>query len=411
MKYYYENKYHILNSDDYHLEEFFPETNKSESINHIKKAIDSPVNSANLAEFLHDKTKILIIVNDGTRTTPTDQVIDCILPMFKEKICRYLVAVGTHRNPNERELKQIFGNNLSKLNEQIYIHDSHATDLEYYGTTSAGNDVFFNKFINWADAIIVIGSCEPHYFAGYTGGRKSFLPGIAGYDTIERNHKLALSSNASILKLKGNPVHEDMVEAATMIKKPIFSIQMVLDINNKINKAVAGDLEAGLEQCIRNVDELFKLKIKKSYDIVIAEIGIPLDRNLYQAHKGIENCRKILKSGGIMILLASCTEGIGNDNFYRLLAECDSPEEVFKRIEICYKLGYHKAAKLAELMIENELYLVSELENNIATSIFIKPFNKLEDALRYSLAQKGKECCVAYIHRAGVSVAVSDIVI
>ena len=387
----------------YSLDEYSPRNRVASEGDMISNALSNPLSANGLSTFLADLKKVIILVNDGSRATPTSLVLKEILPDLEAKECKFIVATGTHRNPTDTEISRIFGQFADQLRESIIFHDCHK-ELDFYGRTSFGNDIYFSKYLAWADAVIVIGSVEPHYFAGYSGGRKSLLPGIAGYDTIERNHKHALSNESEILKLKGNPIHEDMMEALDLIDKPIFSIQMVLDLQNKVYSCVAGNIKKGLEVSTKHVDALYKIVAKKKYDIVIAIVDPPLDKNLYQAHKGVENCKNILKKGGTFILVAQCNEGIGNDNFYNLLAQCESPSDVFARIEAGYVLVYHKAAKLSQLMIENQLILVSNLEEKVVSDIFIQPFRSLRSALEMTLNKKKINPDIAVIYNAGISV-------
>ena len=266
--------------ETYSLDEFYPREKLQFPEKHINDALTDPVGSSDLRTFLLGKEKILILVNDGSRATPTALVLEEIYSSLDGLDCRYVVATGTHRDPTKGEISKIFGKYSDELKGHIYSHDCH-NNLDFYGKTRRGNDVYFSNHLRWADAVIVIGSVEPHYFAGYSGGRKSLLPGIAGYDTIERNHKLALSKESEILKLTGNPIHEDMMEAIALIDKPIFSIQMVLDIQDKVCLCSAGDIRQTLVQCTSIVDQLYKIEVNQTYNIVVAIVEPPLNRNLY----------------------------------------------------------------------------------------------------------------------------------
>lgn len=370
----------------------------------IEAAVAAPVKSVTLPDFL-STGKVLVIVNDATRPTPTAKVLDVIAEHLPDNV-EFLVAAGTHRGPTEDEFRFIFGDHLEKFAGRIHVHDSwQATEMLRIGITAHGTDVKLNRRCIEAEKIVVIGSVEPHYFAGYTGGRKAFLPGTAAYGSIEQNHSHALDSASAPLALKGNPVHDDQVNAMTLMgNKEIFSIQVVLDRNQDIYAVTAGDIRASFDAAVHKAEEVFVVPVDSKADIVIAVAGTPLDATLYQAHKAIENTKGVLAAGGIMILVAQCGEGMGNDAFVRLLGESDTPEDVIRKVSAEYKLGYHKAAKLAELIQGNDIYVVSELSPESIENIFMKPYRDIQKALDDALAAKGPEARVLVVLDACVTV-------
>ncbi|MBT6338436.1 MAG: nickel-dependent lactate racemase, partial [Desulfobacula sp.] len=201
----------------------------------IKEAIKNPINSKSFKAFLSDAKKVLVIVNDATRPTPTKKILEFIFDDLKQTNFNFIIATGAHRGPSQEEYLQIFGSFYEEIKDQIIVHDARVEDdMVFLGQSTNGTQMYVNKAGVEADKIIIISSVEPHYFAGYTGGRKSFLPGIAGYKTIEQNHKLALAPEAKALALDGNPVHEDMIDAIKTVKQEIFSIMTVLDKNHKV---------------------------------------------------------------------------------------------------------------------------------------------------------------------------------
>jgi nickel-dependent lactate racemase len=238
---------------------------------------------------------------------------------------------------------------------------------------------------------VIISSVEPHYFAGYTGGRKSFLPGIASFKTIEQNHKLALKQEARALALEGNPVHEDMIDALSTVKKEIFTISTVLDKNHRIYAATAGDIYKSMEAAVSKAEEVFVAKIPEKADIVVSVVKFPSDIDLYQAQKGIDNAKYALKEGAILLLVAKCRMGIGEDSFVKLLSSADSPRDALDKIEKKFVIGYHKAAKMAEVGLYAQTWAVTDLDPEILESIFIRPFSSLQEALDKAFEEKGKD--------------------
>ena len=193
----------------------------------IRKALANPSGYKSLRDFLKDARDVLFIVNDPTRPTPTSRVLDIIQDDIAGHKVSFIVATGIHRKPTEEEYLQIFGEKLyAKYKDCIHVHEAKKSeDMVYLGTSKNGTEMKVNRLGVDAHKIVIITSVEPHYFAGYTGGRKSFLPGIASYETITQNHKLALKREACALKLEGNPVHQDMIDALSTVKKEIFRHQ------------------------------------------------------------------------------------------------------------------------------------------------------------------------------------------
>ncbi len=365
----------------------------------VRKAIESPINSKSLRDFLAGARDVLFIVNDATRPTPTARVLEIIYEAIKPYNIKFIIATGIHRAPTEEEYRQIFGPYYEEFRSRIHAHDSRADkDMVYVGKSRNGTEMYVNRLGMEAHKIVIISSVEPHYFAGYTGGRKSFLPGIASYETIEQNHKLALNPQAKVLTLKGNPVHEDMVDALVAIRdKEIFAIMTVLDKNHGIYAATAGNVHDSFMIATDRANEVFVVKIKEKAEVVVSVARLPMDIDLYQSQKALENGKLALKKGGILILVSKCRCGIGDETFVRLLSSCAKPEEVLRKIDEAYALGYHKAAKLAETALWSEMYGVTDLPDELLRRVFITPFSSLQEALDHALRIKGKDAKVLFL--------------
>ncbi len=358
----------------------------------LYQALDNPISSKPFKDFLTDVSNVLFIVNDGTRPTPTAKVLDIIHEHIKDLDITFIIATGCHRAPTEDELQEIFGNYLKEYRNRIHSHDAKNDEMVYLGKSQNGTEMEVNKLGVEADRIVIIGSVEPHYFAGYTGGRKAFLPGIASYKTIEQNHKLALKMSAQAMKLEGNPVHEDMEDAIKTIKdKEIFAIMTVLDRNDRIYAATAGDITESLLAAIDKSHEVFSVEIKKKADIVVAVAPYPMDVDLYQSQKALDNAKHALNPNGILILVSRCRSGIGHDTFAKLLASAKDPQDALDKIEEKYVLGYHKAAKMAEIARWAQMWAVTSVDHQMMQSMFIKPFSTIQQALDKAVVEKGKE--------------------
>lgn len=358
----------------------------------IREALAHPYGYESLSEFLKGAKDVLFIVNDPTRPTPTARVLDFIEKDIAGYKVNFIVATGAHRAPTHEEYIQIFSEkHYQKYKDHIFVHDAKKSDdMVYLGTSRSGTEMRVNRLGVEADRIVIISSVEPHYFAGYTGGRKSFLPGIAAHETITQNHKLALRREACALRLQGNPVHEDMIDALGTVKKEVFAINTVLDKNHRIYAAVAGDVHQSLDPAISKANDVFVAEIPQKCDVVISVVKFPSDIDLYQAQKGIDNAKYALKEGGILLLVAKCRMGVGDDSFVQLLSSASSPADALKKIEHGFVLGYHKAAKMAEVGLSAEVWAVTDLEPGLLESIFIKPFASLQEAVDAAITKKSQ---------------------
>lgn len=342
----------------------------------LTESLENPVDSKPFSSFIKDD--FLLVVNDAQRPTPTGKVLDILLEYAAP--AEIAVATGSHAPPQKEDLVYIFGDHTSRLKDKIYIHRAKESPHTYYGTTSQGVEVYFDEILEKYQKVVVIGSVEPHYFAGLTGGRKSFLPGLSAYKTIEQNHEFALSKKAKNLALEGNPVHECMVEAAHMVKNDIFFINLVLDKDRRIFACSSGNMFTSFNKAAEWSRDVYCVPTD-TYDIVLAAASYPLDVNLYQAQKAIENGKLALNDGGILILVAQCREGIGPDKFYQLLKNTETPDDAHQTIEQGYKLGYHKAAKIAELAKRAEIWVVTGLEPEKLKNVYMKPYSSIQKAV------------------------------
>lgn len=360
----------------------------------LLEAIENPVGSQSFDDFIKGDETILFIVNDATRPTPTARIIDLLWKKIKNKDVKFMVATGMHRAPSEDEYLEIFGEHYKELKGKIFSHNAkNDNENVLIGKTKNGTNVYFDKMVMETKKIAYITSVEPHYFAGYTGGAKSFLPGISGYKTITQNHEMALKFTAKALVTKGNPVREDIEEAFDFISKDkkIFSLQTVLNKSHKVYYCVCGETHKAFELACEKAKDVFSVEIKDKADIVVAVVPYPMDIDLYQSQKAIDNSKFALNSNGILILVASCRKGIGDETFVRLLSEVRDPDEALERIAKGYKFGYHKASKMAEIMKWASIWSYTKLEPNLLNDIFISGFTDLQEALDQAIKEKGDE--------------------
>jgi len=371
-----------------------PLTNQDEL---IEQSLKNPIASTSYTDFIKKAEKLLVIVNDATRPTPTSKILTYLSPLLSSHPdIKFLIATGVHRAPTEEEYKYIFGDTYDTFKNKIYPHDARKEEnMVYLGNSKNGTEMYINKLVPDYTNILVIGSVEPHYFAGFTGGRKSFLPGVASYKTIEMNHKLALSDKACSLALANNPVNEDMIDAMNVLKDlNIFSIQTVLTGNHKIYAVTCGDLLQSFDQAIDYAKQVFCVKCNHKANIVITVAPYPMDIDLYQSQKALDNGKLALEDDGIIILVSKCPDGIGETTFLDLLSKADSPKDVFEIIQNKYKLGYHKAAKMAQIGIRAHMWAVTDLDDTTIKQALLKPYPDIQSALDdavQTITKKGKK--------------------
>ena len=363
----------------------------------IENALENPIGFESYDEFAEDADRLLVIVNDATRPTPTSKILKYLLPVLSSHPdVRFLVATGVHRAPTEEEYRFIFGDTYEVFRRRVYAHDARKDeDMKYLGRSKNGTEMYINKLVPEYGNILVIGSVEPHYFAGYTGGRKSFLPGVASYKTIEMNHKLALSDNACSLALDGNPVNEDMIDAMNVLEDlNVFSIQTILTGDHKLYAVTAGDLIKSFDAAIEYAHQVFCVPLKQKGNIVISAAPYPMDIDLYQSQKALDNGKLALEDDGIIILVSKCRDGVGEDAFLELLGKADSPQRILDILGSEYKLGYHKAAKMAQIGIRAQMWAVTDLEDEIIKKSQLKPYSDIQFAVDDAveiIKKKGKQ--------------------
>jgi nickel-dependent lactate racemase len=352
----------------------------------IQRALATPLGFEELKNFLSDRQRLLVVVNDHTRATPSREVLKH-LPL-NEKDVTTIIAGGTHRQPDAKEIKRIIGDSVPLYGGRVVIHNSRDRgSLKAMGKTSKGTELSFNQLVFGADGIVAVGSVEPHYFAGYTGGRKFLLPALAGYDSIVMNHSLAVEESARVLALDGNPVHEDLMEALDNFGRfdDIFSIQLVLNDEHQVSYASAGQIVESFNRAVEYANQIYVPTIPKRADIVISVNTSPLDIDLYQSQKAIDNVKLSVNKGGIIILVSSCREGIGDKSFYEMLT---SNADLSMKAR---QFGCHKAVKLRNVLRDVTVFAVTSLDAEIPRAIGLTPYRDVQSAFNDALKTEGKD--------------------
>jgi len=363
----------------------------------VEESLNNPIGMVSFKKFIQNSDRLLVIVNDATKPTPTSKILEYIYPFISNHPdLQFIIAVGTHRPPNEEECRFIFGRFYDIFKEQIIIHDSkNKENMDYLGKTKSDTEVYVNKLVTEIKNIIVIGSVEPHYFAGYTGGRKAFIPGVAAYKTIEMNHQFALSDKACSLNVTDNPIHTDLTDSVNLIKNVnIFSIQTVLTNDYKIYAVKCGDIIQSFNAVIKYANEVYCIPIINKGNIIITVVPHPMDINLYQSQHALENAKLVLDDNGIIILVSKCRMGVGNDAFLEILSKTSTPEEVMEFIGGKYKLGSHKSVRILKIRSKADIFAVTDLDDETIKKAKLKPYSDIQSAVDDAIIKikgKGKE--------------------
>lgn len=305
--------------------------------NLVKAAMAAPYGSPRLSELAKGKNKIVIIASDHTRPVPSKVIIPFMLAEIREgnpdADVTILIATGCHRGTTRDELVAKFGEEIVN-NVKIRVHDCEETDLlTNIGTLPSGGACVVNTLAIEADLLVAEGFIEPHFFAGYSGGRKSVLPGICSKETVLANHcaEFIDSPYARTGILENNPIHRDMLWAAKQAKLA-YIVNVVLNEEKKVVYAVAGDTERAHEAGCAFLSKYCGAKAVESDIVISTNGGYPLDQNIYQSVKGMTAAEAAVREGGVIIMLAAANDGTGGDEFYRSMKAKDDPADIYADI-------------------------------------------------------------------------------
>ena len=366
----------------------------------VERALREPIGSKRLNEIAKAEQRVAIVVDDASRHAPSSIMILPVLAELnaagvKDENVTVIFGCGTHRPVKPEEAAKILGEEV--LNRvKTESHDCKAQDLVEVGKTKThGNKVRLNRTFAEADLKVLLGDVGFHYYAGYGGGRKSVLPAVSSEETIKHNHALLLNANARTGVLEGNPVHEDMTEAAKLAKVD-FILNVVVNSKGEIVQAFAGDLEQAFLEAVKLVDAMYRIVVDRRADIVVVSPGgYPADQNLYQAYKAVDNALEVVKRGGVIIVVAECPEGHGNQVFYDWMSRYGELKAVEREIKRDFVLGGHKAYYLLRALQNHPIILVSSLPDYYASNVFrLKTARAVNDALNEAFNIAGRNARV-----------------
>ncbi|EIT2192123.1 nickel-dependent lactate racemase [Enterococcus faecalis] len=381
----------------------------------VEKSLDNPIGSLPLEELAKGKKDIVLISSDHTRPVPSHIITPIILRRIrsvnKTARIRILVATGFHRPSTREELISKYGKAIVE-NEEIVMHIStDDSSMVKIGQLPSGGDCIINRIAAEADLLLAEGFIESHFFAGFSGGRKSVLPGIASYKTIMANHsgEFIDSSNSRTGNLTDNPIHNDMVYAAAKANLA-FIVNVVLDGDKKIIGSFAGDMVEAHKVGCNFVKEIARVK-KIPCDIAVSTNGgFPLDQNIYQAVKGMTAAEATNKDGGVIIMVAGCRDGHGGEDFYENIANVKNPNEFLEAAIHTPRLetvpDQWTSQILARILVHHHIIFVSDLvDPELITSMHMEIAKTFDEALERAFEREGLNAKVTVI-RDGLSVIV-----
>lgn len=375
----------------------------------ISEALYNPIDSERLKDIVHDGETVCIVISDITRSwqKPHKFLYKIVEELnaggVRDEDITFLSAQGTHRKHTREEHEILLGEKLSKRFE-VYDHDCFDDEsMVYLGDTSYGTPVIVNKKAVDCDHIVITGAIVYHFLVGWSGGKKSILPGISSFKSISHNHSLSLNeglgSGTRDVVCSGNiienPVHDDMMQAAAMVK-PSFMFNVVMGPEGNIAGAVSGNYITAHEAGRKLVDSIDGVNIKKKSDIVIASAGgAPKDINLYQSIKTLINAKEAVVDGGTIIVLAQCSDGIGdvkdiNDMILNFDNMLDREMDLRENYTISKYVGYF----FCETGEKYKLILVSEIDPALLKNTKIILTRTLEDALKIAYNGENKNLTV-----------------
>jgi lactate racemase len=380
----------------------------------VYEAIEMPIGTEPLRNIVRPGEHVAIVVNDITRLTRTDLILPPIVNTLNaagipDRDIFIVFALGIHRRQADDERKLILGEEMfSRIRSLDHIATDDAS-LVTIGTTSFGNRVEINREVWEADRIILTGEIIYHLIAGYSGGRKSLVPGVAGFRTTTFNHRMMFDPNCRPGKLDGNPAHEDLLEGCRMAD-PDFIVNVVLSPEGQLIQVVAGHYDLAHREGCRTADRMLGAEIDRSYDVVIASAGgFPLDIDLRQAHKGLENACRALRPGGSILFYAECPNGVGIQAFADYVRRYGDDFEMQEALQREFVVGGHKAYWIARLGRIYRVHLVSGLDADFVRRCHFQPVTpaRHEEVLQGLLREAGPGERVAVIPYAGFTFPVN----
>lgn len=371
----------------------------------VEAALQNPIGQKPLAELAKGRKTITVVTSDHTRAVPSKLTLPIILRELRkgspDADITILVATGLHRPTTEEEMRRMFGDNIVD-NEKIVVNKAFQDeDFAHVCELPSGAELWVNKAALGVDLLITEGFIEPHFFAGFSGGRKSILPGICNAATVNENHSYSqiANPNSNTGILEGNPIHEDMVYAARKVNVE-FILNVALNSEKKVIAAWAGDLEEAHATGVKFVRELAQCPSVEGDIVITSNGGYPLDQNMYQSPKAVATAAACCKEDGVIIMCASCCDGLGGTNFEKLIqmGTVDEIDAYLSKIPSKESISEQWCAQIYSRIIKrNPIIFVSQLDPEVVRKCNMIPASNPDEALAIAYKMKGEDARVVVI--------------
>lgn len=371
----------------------------------IRKALRNPIGAPPLKEMVKATDKVAIVISDITRPTPNHILVPLLIDELKHVPLENFVVIngtGTHRDQTKEEFVQMLGewvvNHIRIINNNCHDKDT----LSNVGHSRFGCDVYLNKEYVNADFRIVTGFIEPHFFAGFSGGPKGIMPGIAGIETIMTFHNARMIGDplSTWGNMTNNPV-QDMTREVNGLCKPHFMLNVTLNKEKEITSVFAGELYETHDKGCSFVKEHAMIRCENRFDVVItSNSGYPLDQNLYQAVKGMSAAQKIVKKGGAIIVASECSDGLpSHGNYSKIFELAESPQALLDLINNPeFKMfDQWQVQKQAVIQVWADVYVYSKLTDEQVSGVMLKPTHNIEQTLQELKEIYGENMTIAVL--------------
>jgi lactate racemase len=358
----------------------------------VRRCLEQPYGSPKLREIARGKGSAAILIPGKERVAGTAEYVPALIAELNragipDGSIEVFLATGTHEHHGASDVVDLLGEEVASR-VQCLAHDCFAaeSELSEIGRTSFGTPVWINQRVLEAEVKVLTGRIMPHYFAGFGGGRKALIPGVAGFQTIRANHRLTLDPERGIhpgvgpCLLDGNPVHLDMLEGARMVR-PDFTLNTLLDTDHRMIAAVAGNFETAHLEGSRQAARLFRLTVTEPVDVLITSAGgHPYDQNFMQALKAVFNVQDVVRPGGAILWLAECPRGIHPE----FLRWCSIPsEKLDDAVRENYNLKGHNSLMLRRLTRRVKVALWSDLPDDDVRTLGLHPLHSLTEGTEW----------------------------
>lgn len=372
----------------------------------LSATLRDPNGAPPLRELAKPVDRVGVVFSDVTRPTPNHLILPAVLEELRHIPSSQITlfnALGTHRANTREELVGMLG---ERLIDKYRIVQNDAFDPAtqvHLGSTERGHEVWINKEFLECDLKILTGFIEPHFFAGFSGGGKAVMPGMAGLQTVLGNHDASMicDSQATWGITEGNPVWEEVRKVAKMVGRT-FLVNVALNRDKEITRVFAGDLESAHRVGCDFVRDTAMVPVPEPFDIVItSNSGFPLDLNLYQAVKGMAAATLVVRPGGAIIIAADCWDGIPDHGLYgQLLREADSPQHLLDTVSApgFLKQDQWQAQIQAQVQVKADVYVRTDnLSDEQISSALLNPCGHIEDTVAHLLKKFGPDATICVL--------------